>query len=166
MHVFRKCGMYLSLFIMWLAHVGRYYLFFFAKTESVRDVRVILVQDRRVVLVSHWYAPWVWTLPGGGVKRGETPEAAAVRETQEETGFEIKSLGGEIGLYRGSLGAGDTVAVYYAGDFGGSLALRPNVEIRARSWFDMDNLPKEISPENRRRIDGYRAGVRGERGKR
>ena len=157
--------MYLSLFIMWLAHVGRYYLFFFRKRGDVRGARVILVQERRVILVSHWYAPWVWTLPGGGVNRNETPEEAAKREIQEETGLEIKSLGGEIGLYSGPLGKGDTVAVYYTGDFEGSLALRPTFEIMARSWFDMDNLPQEISPANRRRIEAYRAGVRGERGR-
>jgi ADP-ribose pyrophosphatase YjhB (NUDIX family) len=29
----------------------------------------------------------MWTLPGGGIVFGETPEAGAVREVEEETGF-------------------------------------------------------------------------------
>lgn len=36
------------------------------------------------------YAPFVWNLPGGGIKFGETPENAIVREIKEELGFEIE----------------------------------------------------------------------------
>ena len=57
------------------------------------------------------------------------------------------------------------VMVFYTGDFEGSLSLTPNIEIMGRSWFDIDNLPEELSPANRRRIEAYREGVRGEVGK-
>ena len=163
MHTIRRIGMYLSLTIISVVHAVRYWTNFSA--NSIQGVRIILVQDRKVVLVSHWYAPWTWTLPGGGVNKNESPENAAIRETQEETGFIVKSLAGEIGKYKGTLGRGDMVAVYYTGDFEGSLSLTPNIEIMGRSWFDIDNLPEEISPANRRRIEAYRDGVRGEVGK-
>ncbi len=163
MHTLRKIGMYLSLTLMSVVHAVRYWTNF--STNSIHGVRIIVVQDRKVVLVSHWYAPWTWTLPGGGVNKNETPEDAAIRETREETGLIVKSLAGEIGIYRGTWGKGDMVAVYYTGDFEGSLTLTPNIEIMGRSWFDIDNLPEEISPANRRRIEAYRGGVRGETGK-
>ncbi len=162
----RKVAMYLSLSIIGTVHGLRYFLSSVSKKRGdVQGVRVILVDDRRVILVSHWYAPWVWTLPGGGVDAGEKPEDAAMREAFEETGFKVKSMAGEIGTYTGRWGKGDKVAVYYSGDFEGSLALKPNLEIMARSWFDIDHLPDEISPANRRRIEAYRAGVRGETGR-
>jgi 8-oxo-dGTP pyrophosphatase MutT (NUDIX family) len=45
-------------------------------------------------------------LPGGGIERGETPEAAVVRETREELGRTLR-LTGKIG---------EAVQVFYAGD--------------------------------------------------
>jgi 8-oxo-dGTP diphosphatase len=35
----------------------------------------------------------LWTLPGGGLSFGESPEAAAVREVEEETGFVARIAG-------------------------------------------------------------------------
>jgi 8-oxo-dGTP diphosphatase len=32
----------------------------------------------------------VWNFPGGGIEEDETPEQACIRETKEETGFDIK----------------------------------------------------------------------------
>jgi len=163
MRIIRRLGMYLSLTIISVVHAIRYWTDF--STNPIQGVRIILVQERRVILVSHWYAPWAWTLPGGGVQKNEKPEDAAIREAREETGFTVKSLAGEIGRYQGRWGRGDLIAVYYTGDFGGSLALKPNLEIMGRCWFDIDTLPEEISPANRRRIEAYRDGVRGETGK-
>ncbi len=154
--------MWISLGIINTAHVSRYWLGIARGETESHGVRVILVDERRILLVSHWYAPWAWTLPGGGVNKGETVEQAAIREIKEEVGFDVNTIAGEIGTYRGTMGEKDKVTVVYTGDFSGSMNLHPNLEIMARSWFDIDALPEEISPANYRRIQAYKDGVRNE----
>ena len=49
------------------------------------------------VLIAKRIRPPLWSLPGGRIEPGETPEAAAMRELLEETGVEaeIVALAGE-----------------------------------------------------------------------
>lgn len=164
MRLLRRIGMLLSVSIINTAHYSRFALGVLRGETESHGVRLIIVDERRVLLVSHWYAPFAWTVPGGGVGKNETPEEAAMREGREETGLEINSLAGEIGTYTGKLGKADRVTFYYTGDFSGNLAMRPNLEIMARSWFDLDSLPDDLSPGNRRRIEAYRDGIRNETG--
>jgi 8-oxo-dGTP pyrophosphatase MutT (NUDIX family) len=52
----------------------------------------ILVRDERgrILVVRTTYLGPGWMLPGGRVERSETPHAAAVRETREETGIDVR----------------------------------------------------------------------------
>ncbi len=51
-----------------------------------------IVDERDRVLLALWneVALKKWTMPGGGVELHESPEAAAVREVFEETGYHIE----------------------------------------------------------------------------
>ncbi|MDQ2674823.1 MAG: NUDIX hydrolase [Chloroflexota bacterium] len=51
-----------------------------------------LVRDEqgRILVVRTTYLGPGWMLPGGRVERSESPHAAAVRETREETGIEVR----------------------------------------------------------------------------
>ncbi len=49
-----------------------------------RRVRVIIIDDDKVLVVKNWIGPNKWDLPGGGIKRGESAEEAAKREIFEE----------------------------------------------------------------------------------
>jgi len=50
-----------------------------------REDRILLCR-----LAANEPEPGAWTLPGGGVEEGETPEQAAVREVREETGYDVQ----------------------------------------------------------------------------
>lgn len=45
-----------------------------------------------ILLLRHSYGPRGWMLPGGGIGKGEKPEAAARREIAEELGMELGQL--------------------------------------------------------------------------
>lgn len=54
----------------------------------------IIVRDGRVLMVRRRVkeGELMWQFPAGGIEEGESPEEAAVRETAEETGLEVKAL--------------------------------------------------------------------------
>ncbi len=165
MHYLKRALFYLSLAVEWCAYIARYWLLrVFGSQKDVAGVRVILVRHGRVVLVRHWFSPGIWTLPGGGIHKGESVNDAGIREVQEEIGYEIHSFGGQVGIYRGRMGRKDSVIVLFTEDFEGSMRFIPNIEVMERSLFDIEHLPPNTSPANRRRIEAYAKGVREERG--
>jgi ADP-ribose pyrophosphatase YjhB (NUDIX family) len=103
----------------------------------------------RVLLVRQSYLPG-WRLPGGGVEHGEPPERAVRRELAEEVGLS----GGEtslFGLYTGKRGlATHLVALYRI--TGGTIAFRPNWEVREICFADPLAPPPGTVAATRRRL--------------
>lgn len=56
-----------------------------------RGVKVVVLYKNRILLIKNSYRDG-WTLPGGGVKRNETPIQAAIREVKEEVGLVVRNL--------------------------------------------------------------------------
>lgn len=123
---------------------------------DVLGVRCVVEFEGRVLLIRNSYGPMDWDLPGGGVKRGERPEAAARREVWEEVGLSLTALR-PLGRYTGTEHyRKDTVVSYFAR--AESAALKPRrAEVYEEGWFELGRLPEPLSPEAARVIGLYRA---------
>jgi 8-oxo-dGTP pyrophosphatase MutT (NUDIX family) len=113
-------------------------------------VVVVAFDDReRVLLARHSYGPRAWTLPGGGIHRGESPEQAAVREIREELGC------GLTDLVPVDVGEQLPDSPDHQQVLAGRLVGEPVADMReitAIAWVDPDNLPEPCGRRSRRRI--------------
>ncbi len=89
-----------------------------------------------------------WTLPGGGIQFGEHPDAAAVRELEEETGYvgEIEAIAGVFShVYRQSRAAQGSDLhflgiLYHMRLVGGRLRDEVDGTTDTARWFRRDEL--------------------------
>ena len=125
---------------------------------DVFGVRCVVEFEGKVLLIRNSYGPMEWDLPGGGIKRGERPEAAARREVREEVGISLTELR-PLGRYTGTeFYEKDTVVGYFAR--AESAALKPRrAEIYEEGWFEWGRLPEPLSREAAKVIGLYRAAA-------
>jgi ADP-ribose pyrophosphatase YjhB (NUDIX family) len=116
-------------------------------------VRAMVTDDRgRVLLIRPSYSPG-WTFPGGGLERGETAAEALARELREEAAVTIKGEPKLFGFYSNERDfRGDHVLLYVVREFEAG-AFVPTMEIREAQFFDLLNLPADVSKGTRRRIE-------------
>jgi 8-oxo-dGTP diphosphatase len=97
--------------------------FVFYLDPKVAVGTIITTDDGRIVLVRRAIEPGygLWVFPGGYVDRGETVNAAAVREAREEAGLDIQ-LDGLVNIYSYA-GRPLIIIVYTASVLGGELRI-------------------------------------------
>ena len=118
---------------------------------------IVLDPAGRIALVRHTYVAR-WHLPGGGVKKGERVEAAAMREVMEETGLEV-AVTALVGVFHNQAEYKDDHVVLFTTRCERPEALRGSdgMEIAESGWFALDALP-DLSPATARRIAAWRDG--------
>ena len=105
---------------------------------SAGAAAIIFDDAGQLLIVKENYGKRRWSLPGGMIERGETPEAAALRETWEETGVtaQVNHL---IGSY--TLQDGFTIYVYRCDIVEGVPAVPTTGEIAEIRWAPPEALP-------------------------
>lgn len=105
----------------------------------------------RVLLVKHTYLHG-WWLPGGGVDRGETTQAAVVRELREEAGLIATTEPRLISVHSNErFFPGDHVLVFAIDAFDMS-GRSSHGEIAEIGWFAPDALPEDTTRATRDRL--------------
>lgn len=132
------------------------------RTLGVRAV--VVDRNDRIALVRHTYADQ-WHLPGGGVRKGESFEAAMLRELEEEIALGDARIDHVLGVYHSRREAKDDHIVIFVvrvetGPAAG-LQAADGIEIAEAGWFPPDALPADLSAATGRRIAEFRAGRQG-----
>ncbi len=113
----------------------------------------IMVNDRDEVLLGFQGERHVWMLPGGGIEVGESAEQAAVRETKEETGFDVEIVR-LAGMHDRFVDKGQSMFIFEATITGGEWT--ENDEIDRIQWFPLNELPSPISETSHARLEAFK----------
>jgi len=137
-----------------LYHVRRWV--FIVTRWKTRGVKVMLFNPAgELLLVRNSYGKsHLYLFPGGGIGRGETPEAAAAREVKEEVGIRLTDLAAFATYENRAEGWRDTIHLFTARADAAPKA--DGVEVEEARFFPLDRLPETASDATLRRIQEYR----------
>ena len=107
------------------------------------DVRAAVIKDDKILLVQE-RSDKRWAMPGGWADVGDIPSEVAIRETKEESGYEIKPVK-VIGVFDANR-LGDQLELFHAFKIvflcdltGGAAAI--SEETQDVNFFSLDSLP-------------------------
>jgi ADP-ribose pyrophosphatase YjhB (NUDIX family) len=107
---------------------------------------VVINEEGRVLLLKHVFRPGSgWGVPGGFLEKGEQPDEAIRRELLEETGLELESV--EMAFVRAHEKPA-RVEIIYRCRARGEVKLE-GYEIKSGEWFPPDELPSDLSRDQR-----------------
>jgi 8-oxo-dGTP pyrophosphatase MutT (NUDIX family) len=125
-----------------VAYAGlRVYWFF--RRPQVSGVKCLLTDGDQVLLVRHTYGPRAWDLPGGAIKRSESPATAARREMSEELGVSVDDWQ-ELGEYVVTIDRREDRIHCFRAELSNRELEIDRGELAAASWFPQHELPSNL----------------------
>lgn len=113
------------------------------KKENIKNAIAIIVnKDNKILLLKRSNEPkqWMpgkWSLVGGGLEKGESPEKAVEREIKEETGLEINKFNKRFNIQRSLDSTEYIFACRYNGD---PTDITLNNENTNYGWYDISEM--------------------------
>lgn len=112
-------------------------------------VFAIIFDSQNKVLICHRRDYDLWNLPGGSLKKGESPWEGIIREVKEETGLDVK-IESLQGIYS-KPEKNEVVFSFLCVPTGGELMI--NDEADKIEYFSFADIPKNFSQKQRERIN-------------
>ncbi|BCA80184.1 NUDIX hydrolase [Desulfuromonas sp. AOP6] len=123
--------------------------------NPVPTVDIIIRRGNAIVLVERKNPPLGWALPGGFVDYGESLEAAAMREVQEETGLSLTELN-QFGAYSDPARDPRQHTISFVFTATGEGPLVSGDDAADARWFELENLPQPLCFDHARIVQDYR----------
>lgn len=121
--------------------------------------RIILVCNNKILLVQPCTLLY-WNLPGGGINKNESPEAGAIRELHEELGIKIDKADYLLGTYTSNAeGKKDTIYIFVK-NINTEIVPKVQIEIGNAGYFDINELPENVTKPTKFRIDEHQKGLK------
>lgn len=111
--------------------------------------KVLLINGQgEILLVQNTLGDRRWTLPGGGIEKGESANDAAIREVHEELGIVLRSNNcRHIGQVYVAVGRYDAPIIVSRLSEVQKSSIKPRkLEIYAAEWFSVSKLPEDTQP--------------------
>lgn len=130
-------------------------------------VRVIVLDDGQdsVVLVKNLLSRQKWTLPGGGVDKGESSEQAAQRELEEELGLKLSveslKFAEAFDHFEPETKASWQAVIFRCSIPEDTKLNHRRSELLKHAWFPLDELPANMTEIAVRALSSHGLGAKG-----